>query len=126
MRRTVSAFTAAFLFVLAGCDEPPDGPPVTASTPGTKAVRLADLYHGSGGDDRVLGIRTGKAADGNLVVTVWTRKKSGYPDIDAFDIHLRGYLAGRGVPVSKGYVLTVYGPDGSRLHHLESARQEES
>ncbi|MFJ4774276.1 hypothetical protein ACIP88_35075 [Streptomyces uncialis] len=79
----------------------PYGHGSTAPRPLTKIFMtlLADLYHGSGGDDRVLGIRTGKAADSTLVVTVWTRKKSGYPDIDAFDIHLRGCLAGRGVPV---------------------------
>ncbi|MGX2996142.1 hypothetical protein JNUCC64_17970 [Streptomyces sp. JNUCC 64] len=124
MRRTVIALISVFLLAIAGCDEAPDGPPVTTATPDTKAAHLADLYHESGGDDRVLGIRTGKGGNDVLVVTVWTGRKSGYPDVDAFDIHLRGFLASRGVPVSKGYVLDVYGPDGTRLHNLESAQRE--
>lgn len=88
---------------------------------------LAARYRRAGGDPDVSGIKHTKNRDGLLTLTVWTRKKSGYGSgFDKFDETLTSFLTGTGVSLLQGYVLNVYGPDGTRLHHYDTTRENSS
>lgn len=64
---------------------------------------------------------------GVLELTVWTRKRSGYgPGFDDFDKTLTSFLTGQGVSLAQGYVLNVYGPEGTRLHHYDTTMEKTS
>ncbi|WP_157882521.1 hypothetical protein [Streptomyces silvensis] len=120
MRRTFASLAVACTVFLGGCSNHADETVQVTTSPNRSAADLADRYRSEKGDSRVFGIRTAKIDNDVLTVTVWSRRKSGYPHFDAFDLHLRKFLARQGMRVEKGYVLNVYGPDGTRLHNLDT------
>ncbi|MET7379886.1 hypothetical protein ABZT08_13880 [Streptomyces sp. NPDC005526] len=97
------------------------GPPTTSASPAGSDSDLAARYRRAGGDPDVYGIKHAKNRDGLLTLTVWTRRKSGYGSgFDKFDKTLTSFLTGTGVSLDQGYVLNVYGPGGTRLHHYDT------
>ncbi|MYT33907.1 MULTISPECIES: hypothetical protein [unclassified Streptomyces] len=114
--------TAAVLHT--GCDfvgdARPSGPPTATATPSRSGTELADRYRKAGGDADVYGIHHAKNDKGVLVLSVWTHKKAGYENVDDFATELTSSLTREGVRFGQGYVLNVYGPDGVRLHNLDT------
>lgn len=51
---------------------------------------------------------------------MWTHKKAGYEHFDDFAANLAFFLARQGIRLDQGYVLNVYGPDGTRLHNYDT------
>ncbi|KUN05192.1 hypothetical protein AQI95_17075 [Streptomyces yokosukanensis] len=100
-------------------------PSVGASSPSGAGRDLAARYRKGGGDPGVYGITYTKGRGGSPVLTVWTRKRSGYGGgFDDFAKTLTSFLAGRGVDLAQGCVLTVYGPDGTTLHHYDTTLEQ--
>ncbi|MYW17011.1 hypothetical protein GT039_15790 [Streptomyces sp. SID2955] len=136
MKRTLPAFLLTAAVLLSGCsadtssknDSTTDGgPPTISASPVGNDSDLAARYRGAGGDPDVYGIKHAKNRDGVLILTVWTRKKSGYGSgFDTFDRTLTSFLTGTGVSLDQGYVLNVYGPDGTRLHHYDTTVEKTS
>ncbi|MFH9867504.1 hypothetical protein ACH4NT_15680 [Streptomyces lydicus] len=130
MRRVLSILALATAVLLAGCSAVsagyhdrrlhPTGPPTTTATPLRAEAELAGRYRKAGGDVDVSGIRSAKNSRGVLVVTVWTHKKSGYASFDKFATGLASFLTREGLPLNRGYVLNVYGSDGTRLHNYDT------
>ncbi|MER5971503.1 hypothetical protein ABT112_17510 [Streptomyces sp. NPDC002055] len=60
------------------------------------------------------------------MLTVWTRKKTGYESFDDFAAKLASFLDSEGFRLDQGYVLNVYGPDGKRLHNYDTTTLEKS
>ncbi|MFF3416950.1 hypothetical protein ACFYW9_19945 [Streptomyces sp. NPDC002698] len=129
-KRTLPAFLLIAVVLLSGCsmETSPKGDPAASggrSTAGTSLARndsdLAARYRSAGGYRDVYGLKYVKNRAGVPVLTVWTRKKSGYgSEFDAFDKTLTSFLTGTGVDLQQGYVLTVHGPDGAILHHYDT------
>ncbi|OKK21883.1 hypothetical protein AMK16_01075 [Streptomyces sp. CB00455] len=99
------------------------GPTTTAAVAPDAAVRLADRYRRSGGTKDVYGIRRSSGPDGVPLVTVWTHKK----DEDAarsfgdLKVSITSYLERHeGLSLERGYLMDVFGPDGSLLHRLDA------
>ncbi|WP_447032801.1 hypothetical protein [Streptomyces hypolithicus] len=136
MKRILPALVLAAAVLISGCgadDETPwtrdpttPAPPSTTASPVPAATELADRYRKAGGDNDVYGIRHAKNKDGSLELTVWTRKKTGYEPFDDFATNLASFLAGEGVRLDQGYVLNVYGPDGTRLHNYDTTPENNS
>ncbi|MFF9673670.1 hypothetical protein ACF1GS_18545 [Streptomyces eurythermus] len=136
MKRTLPAFLLTAAVLLSGCSTETSsksdpttagGPPTTSASPADSEGDLAARYRRAGGDPDVYGIKHAKNRNGVLTLTVWTRKKSGYGSgFDKFDRTLTSFLIGTGVSLDQGYVLNVYGPDGSRLHHYDTTMENTS
>ncbi|WP_129308993.1 hypothetical protein [Streptomyces sp. L2] len=88
---------------------------------------LAGRYRHAGGDPSVYGLKYAKNHEGVLRLTVWTHKQSGYgSSFDHFAKTLTSFLAQQGVSLDRGYVLNVYSPDGTRLHHFDTSVERTS
>ncbi|WP_369355076.1 hypothetical protein [Streptomyces sp. cg2] len=127
LKRLLPVAFLAVAVLLTGCDlagdARPSGPPTTTATPSRTGTELADRYRKSGGDADVYGIHHAKNGKGVLVLSVWTHKKDYYGNVDDFAAKLASFLKRDGVSVDQGYVLNVYGPDGVRLHMLDTTPQ---
>ncbi|MFJ7903898.1 hypothetical protein ACIQ6V_25960 [Streptomyces sp. NPDC096198] len=133
MKRILPAFLLTAAVLLSGCSTETSpksdptalgGPPTISASPAGNDSDLAARYRRSGGYPDVYGIKHAKNRDGLLTLTVWTRRKSGYgSDFDAFDTTLTSFLTRAGVSLDRGYVLDVYGPDGTRLHHYDTTQE---
>lgn len=137
MKRTLPSVVLAALILLTGCStepsarsrspRPSDGPPTISASPAGAGRDLAARYRKAGGDADVYGLTHTKNREGVLVLTVWTRKRSGYGGgFDTFDKTLASFLTREGVSLAQGYVLNVYGPDGTRLHHFDTTVENNS
>ncbi|WP_328745060.1 hypothetical protein OHT57_06395 [Streptomyces sp. NBC_00285] len=132
MKRILPAFLLTVAVLLSGCSTETGptaagGPPTTSASPAGSDTNLAARYRRADGDPDVYGIKHAKNRDGLLTLTVWTRRKSGYGSgFDKFDETLTSFLTGTGVSLLQGYVLNVYGPDGTRLHHYDTTRENSS
>ncbi|MBT2478582.1 hypothetical protein [Streptomyces sp. ISL-94] len=100
------------------------GPTATTTVAPDAAVQLADRYRRSGGTKDVYGIQQSSGPDGVPLLTVWTHN----PDEDAkpFDDlkeSITRYLEHKeNLSLKHGYLMDVFGPDGSLQHRLD-ARQ---
>lgn len=133
MKRLLPALLLAVALLTAGCTDDagphkdstgPSGPPTISESPSPQAIDLANRYHAAGGGRDVVGIRQAKNKSGLPILTVWTQKKSGYAQFDDFATNLASFLAGEGVRLDHGYVLNVYGPDGTRLHTYDTTPEK--
>jgi hypothetical protein len=130
MRRILPVLAVGAAVLLSGCsvdgeapgkfDPTSAGPPTATATPDPTATELADRYRKAGGDPHVYGIQHAQNKDNVVLLTVWTRKKNGYVPFDDFATNLASFLAGEGVRLDRGYVLNVYGPDGTQLHSYDT------
>ncbi|MGW7056871.1 hypothetical protein [Streptomyces sp. NPDC054887] len=100
------------------------GPTITSTVAPDAAVRVAERYRKSGGENDVYGIQRSSGPDGVPLLIVWTHD----PDEDAetFD-DLKGSITGylereEGLSLRRGYLMDVFGPDGALQHRLD-ARQ---
>ncbi|MET7357340.1 hypothetical protein ABZS76_02715 [Streptomyces sp. NPDC005562] len=135
MKRLLPALLLAVSLLVAGCtdDAGPhkdstgqSGPPRISKSPSSQATALANRYHAAGGPRDVAGIQQAKKKGGVPVLTVWTQRKDGYEQFDDFATDLASFLAGEGVNLDQGYVLNVYGPDGTRLHTYDTTPENNS
>lgn len=131
MKRTLPTVLLAAIVVLSGCSAgdstSASTSPTSGASPASSDSDLAARYHGAGGDQDVYGLKYAKNRKGVPVVTVWTRKQSGYgAGFDDFAQTLASFLTKQGVSLAQGYVLDVYGPDGTRLHHYDTTPEENS
>ncbi|WP_043264120.1 hypothetical protein [Streptomyces sp. CT34] len=124
MKRVLPIAFLAATVALTGCDviadARPSGPPTATTTPTRNGTELADRYRKAGGDSDVYGIHYAKNNKDVLVLSVWTHKKARYENVDDFANKLASFLIRDGVSITRGYVLNVYGPDGTRLHNLDT------
>ncbi|MDT0380778.1 hypothetical protein RM572_18660 [Streptomyces sp. DSM 42041] len=132
MLRTLRAAAPACLLtvtLLSGCgpDEPsasdrPAGPTSTTTAAPEAAARLADRFRAAGGPEDVYGI---EVADGPGDVPLLVVRTHGtdddYAAFEKLKSSLTGFLArDEGVPLQEGYLLDVYGPDGSLRNRLDA------
>lgn len=123
---------AASLPLLAGCtldsgaagDHSAEFPQPTATTTVApdSAVRLADHYREASGNKHVYGIQRSDGPADVPLLTVWTHSKD--DDAGPFDrlkVSLTDYLKReKGVDLSEGYLMDVFGPDGRLQHRLDA------
>jgi len=118
----------AAVVLLSGCsvgDSRAGGPPTTSAFPAGADSDLAARYRGAGGDRDVYGLKYAKNSEGVLRLTAWTRKQAGYGgSFDDFAETMTSFLTRQGVNLAQGYVLDVYGPDGTRLHHYDTTPED--
>ncbi len=123
----------ASVLLASGCSpEPQDraappvtpGPTVTVTAAPDEAARTAERYRRSGGTEDVYGIQRGPGAGGVPLVTVWTRgEERDAGRFDALKVSVTGYLEREeGVSLERGYLMDVFGPDGSLRHRLDARR----
>ncbi|MBT3152255.1 hypothetical protein HTV45_15410 [Streptomyces sp. CHD11] len=97
-------------------------PNATTTVAPDSAARLADRYRKAGGSEDVYGIQRADGPGGVPVLTVWTRDAD--DDAEPFDrlkVSLTDYLGREeGVDLSEGYLIDVFGPDGSLQHRLDA------
>ncbi|MEU7082059.1 hypothetical protein ACFWZS_07180 [[Kitasatospora] papulosa] len=97
-------------------------PTVTTTVAPDPAVRLADRYRVSSGNKDVYGIQRADDPSGVPLLTVWTH--SADEDAEPFDrlkTSLTDYLQREeNVNLGKGYLMDVFGPDGSIQHRLDA------
>ncbi|MFJ9619818.1 hypothetical protein [Streptomyces noursei] len=124
MRCILPVLFLAAAVLLAGCDfgidTRPKGPPTATTTASQTDTELADRYHKAGGKTDVYGIESAKNDQGVLVLSVWTHRNTRYENVDNFAANLVSFLTREGVRLDRGYVLNVYGADGTRLHNLDT------
>ncbi|MEU6221028.1 hypothetical protein ABZ845_26505 [Streptomyces sp. NPDC047022] len=123
MKRACPALVLAAAIALSGCSalsSDPGGPPTISASPASADSSLAAEYRRTGGRPDVSGIKHAKNSKGVLELTVWTRRRDGYADFDAFARTLESFLAGKGVDLAHGYVLDVYALDGTRVHKYDT------
>lgn len=102
--------------------DPAFGPVATATVAPDAAARLAERYRRAGGVPDVYGIARSSGADGVPLLTVWTHD----PDRDdgpfqELKLSVTRYLAEReGLSLENGYLMDVFGPDGSLQHRLDA------
>ncbi|MFJ7077671.1 hypothetical protein [Streptomyces sp. NPDC098781] len=59
-----------------------------------------------------------------LGLTLWTNRQSGYgAGFDDLFKTLTSFLTSQGVSLARGYVLNVYGPDGTGSHHYDTTTE---
>ncbi|MEW1675395.1 hypothetical protein AB0O47_19420 [Streptomyces noursei] len=124
MKRTLPILFLTATVLLTGCgfsgDAHPSSPPTTTATPSRAGVELADRYHKAEGDADVYGIAYAKSSKSAIVLSVWTHRKSYGTGFDEFAAKLASFLTKEGLHLDQGYVLNVYGSDGTRLHHYDT------
>ncbi|MEW1904351.1 hypothetical protein [Streptomyces sp. NPDC086147] len=131
--RLVLAGVLAGVLLASGCSSeaedraaPPvtPGPTVTVTAAPDEAARTAERYRRSGGAEDVYGIQRGPGAGGVPLVTVWTRgEERDAGRFDALKVSVTGYLEREeGVSLERGYLMDVFGPDGSLRHRLDARR----
>ncbi|MGW0499510.1 hypothetical protein ACWD0Z_30005 [Streptomyces sp. NPDC003007] len=130
MRRTLPALLLTAAALLSGCTDSSrhdaDGPPTISASPASTDSDLATRYRKAGGHQDVYGLKHANR-QGVLELTVWTRKRAGFGSgFDDFNKTLASFLAGQGVSLTQGYVLNVYGSDGTRLHHYDTTTEKTS
>ncbi|UQA95525.1 hypothetical protein [Streptomyces halobius] len=129
MRRILPVLFLTAAVLLTGCDfsgeARPSGPPTTTATSSQAGTELADRYRETGGDADVYGIDHTKNRKGVLMLSVWTHKKAGYKNFDDFATNLASFLTRQGIRLDQGYVLNVYGPDGTRLHNYDTTPEHD-
>ncbi|MGW8380819.1 hypothetical protein [Streptomyces sp. ODS28] len=112
-----------------GAEEDPDDlarwdarPTRTSPAPPSEASRLADRYRNSGGTKDVYGIRRTYVADNVPLLTVWTHNRDDSAEVfDPLKDSITYFLqAKEGIPLKRGYVMDVYGPDGSLQHRMDA------
>lgn len=98
------------------------GPTVTATAAPDEASRTAERYRRSGGAEDVYGIQRAAGPGGVPLVTVWTRgEERDAGRFDALEVSVAGYLEREeGVSLERGYLMDVFGPDGSLRHRLDA------
>lgn len=118
------------VLVLSGCTGTTDvdhapamaGPVATATVAPVDAARAARRYQRSGGAREVYGIQRSTGPGGVPLLTVWTHD----PDesartFDRLKASITGFLEREeGVRLGRGYLLDVFGPDGSLQHRLDA------
>ncbi|MFI2781213.1 hypothetical protein [Streptomyces sp. ALB3] len=130
--RTAVLIAAGAVTLLTGCtaDDGTDesrapataGPTATTTLAPGAAARVAERYRAGGGDQRVYGIRRSAGPGGVPLLVVWTRD----PDesartFDELKDSVTGFLRSEeGLSLDKGYLLDVFGPDGSLQHRLDA------
>ncbi|MGW2276646.1 hypothetical protein [Streptomyces sp. NPDC001770] len=98
------------------------GPVATTTVAPGAATQLAERYREAGGVPDVYGIGRGSDGDGVPLLTVWTHD----PDEDDRPFQelkesVTRYLAEHeGLSLEKGYLMDVFGPDGSLRHRLDA------
>ncbi|WP_327176294.1 hypothetical protein OG599_13980 [Streptomyces sp. NBC_01335] len=98
------------------------GPVATTTVAPDAAARLAERYRSAGGVPDVYGIGRSADGDGVPLLTVWTHD----PDEDDRPFQelkksVTRYLAEHeGLSLEKGYLMDVFGPDGSLQHRLDA------
>ncbi|MFE8942199.1 hypothetical protein ACFYNX_32585 [Streptomyces sp. NPDC007872] len=134
-RSAVLAVVASVL-LLSGCSPatapepdrrvPPTtpGPTATATAAPDEAARTAGRYHRSGGTEDVYGILRSSGPEGVPALTVWTRDPDSDAErFDALRASVTGYLEREeGLSLERGYLMDVFGPDGSLRHRLDARR----
>lgn len=98
------------------------GPTATTTVAPTDAARTAGRYTRSGGAQEVYGIQQGTGPGGVPLLTVWTRDPDGSAGtFDRLKVSVMGFLEREeGVLLNRGYLLDVFGPDGSLQHRLDA------
>ncbi|MFI8002943.1 hypothetical protein [Streptomyces sp. NPDC086010] len=124
----VAGFSAVTL--LSGCtaddgDDPGRTPAVsgpTATVAPDPAARLAERYRLAGGNRQVYGIERSTGPERVPLLVVWTHN----PDesartFDDLKASVTGFLEREEeLPASGGYLMDVFGPDGSLQHRLDA------
>ncbi|WP_164835835.1 hypothetical protein [Actinacidiphila soli] len=130
--RTAVLVCVGAVTLLSGCTEASDthsdrvhatpGPTATATVAPGAAVQVAQRYRRSGGAQEVYGIQQSSGPNGAPLLVVWTNN----PDESAqtFD-ELKGSITGflerkEGLSLKQGYLMDVFGPDGSLQHRLDA------
>ncbi|WP_406368268.1 hypothetical protein [Streptomyces sp. NBC_01546] len=100
------------------------GPTATTTVAPDAAVQLADRYRRSGGTSDVYGIQWSSGPDGVPLLTVWTHSSD--EDAKPFDdlkVSITRYLERKErLSLEHGYLMDVFGPDGSLQHRLDARR----
>ncbi|MGW0855267.1 hypothetical protein [Streptomyces sp. NPDC002690] len=98
------------------------GPVAIGTAAPDAAARLAERYRRAGGVGEVYGIARSSGADGVPLLTVWTHD----PDEDdqpfqELKVSVTRYLVEQeGLSLEKGFLMDVFGPDGSLQHRLDA------
>ncbi|MGW4228370.1 hypothetical protein ACWEF9_03625 [Streptomyces sp. NPDC004980] len=121
---------AGVVLVLSGCTRTTDadrapataGPTATTTVAPADAARTAGRYTRSGGAQEVYGIQQDIGPGGVPLLTVWTRDPDGSAGtFDRLKVSVTGFLEREeGVRLNRGYLLDVFGPDGSLQHRLDA------
>ncbi|RSS39021.1 hypothetical protein [Streptomyces sp. WAC08241] len=100
------------------------GPTATATAAPDEAARTAGRYRRSGGTEDVYGILRRSGPEGVPALTVWTRDPDSDAErFDALRASVTGYLEREeGLSFEQGYLMDVFGPDGSLRHRLDARR----
>ncbi|MFJ4870496.1 hypothetical protein [Streptomyces sp. NPDC088757] len=100
------------------------GPTATATAAPDEAARTAERYRRSGGTEDVYGILRSSGPEGVPALTVWTRDPDADAErFDALKASVTGHLEREeGLSFERGYLMDVFGPDGSLLHRLDARR----
>ncbi|KQX83853.1 hypothetical protein AB0K86_19030 [Streptomyces clavifer] len=98
------------------------GPTTTTTVAPADAARVAERYKQHGGAREVYGIQKGTGPGGVPLLTVWTHDAN--DSAQAFE-RLRGSVTGflereEELSLSRGYLMDVFGPDGSLQHRLDA------
>ncbi|MFF9689572.1 hypothetical protein [Streptomyces sp. NPDC014623] len=98
------------------------GPTATTTVAPDAAAQVAKRYRVAGGARTVYGIQTSDGPDGVPVLVVWTRDPDGSARVfDELKGSVTGYLEREeGLSLDEGYLLDVFGPDGSLQHRLDA------
>ncbi|MEU8433102.1 hypothetical protein AB0F18_09310 [Streptomyces sp. NPDC029216] len=117
--------------LLAGCTQkaevtpgpkPPTGPTATPTAAPPEAAGLAERYRAAGGDPDVYGIQRETGPDGVPRLIVRTRNADeGDAVFRKQHASIASYLTAKeGVPLTGGYLIDVFGPDGRLLHRMDT------
>ncbi|WP_432093271.1 hypothetical protein [Streptomyces sp. bgisy100] len=130
--RSVGLVCAGALALLSGCtadsatrsDKPvaTPGPTATTTAASTDAARLAQRYRNAGGLRDVYGIELHDGPGGAPLLIVRMRDADeSAATFDALNDSITRFLAReRGLPLRKGYLMDVFGPDGSLQHRFDA------
>ncbi|MTE21652.1 hypothetical protein F0L17_21555 [Streptomyces sp. TRM43335] len=116
---------AAALTACTGSDAPPQtsaGPTATSTAAPAEAEARAERYRNAGGDEDVYALHREPGPDGAPLLVVRTHDPN--RDDERFQ-ELKGsvvtFLAEtEGLPLGRGYLMDVFGPDGALLHRLDA------
>ncbi|MEU6080171.1 hypothetical protein [Streptomyces sp. NPDC047108] len=125
-RRVTAAALLASALALTACTaqaEPGPARPTTTSTAApTGAQSLAERYRASGGDAQVYAIGKERGPEGAPQIVVRTHEAdSGGEAFQELKTSVVAFLSDRkGFALDRGYLLDVFGPDGSLLHRFDA------